>query len=308
MLTQPISMPRLPRFLERILQDPPPAWVVEFAEDGIFRASTANPADVRFEALPGGALVASPVESNLREIEKVEAALRALSLPYTHGRDAQVALVLPDYSVRTSILDFEDFPVRREEQDPLVRFRLRKIVPYDLESARLSFQVFQKSGEKSGVTVVATVCPIHILAEYESLMRRNHCHAGFITTSALAALSLLPADEVSVIAKLSGSVITVALSQSGILRLLRTVELADMAWDELLSVLQPMFALAEDQLGVTVQKLWLCGFDAESAALARGLEKEFAVPASELSSRFGATRTHNAGALGYLQGMGEVIA
>ncbi|MDZ7637988.1 MAG: hypothetical protein U5J83_07020 [Bryobacterales bacterium] len=321
MLTQPLRMPKLPAFLERWVADPPPAWVVEFSQDGIFRASTATPADARFEALPQGALMASPVESNLRDFERVQQAMHAIPFHASvtgpaavGGRDAQVAVLLPDYSVRTSILDFEDFPVRREEQEPLVRFRLRKIVPYDLETAQLRFQSFPKRGAEPagqpgvGVTVVATTCPLHILAEYETLLRQQRCHAGFVSSSALAALSLLPADDISMLAKLSGTVITAAVLQNGILRLMRTVELMEVSWEELLSLLQPMFAMVEDQLGVRTERLWLCGFREGSAALAQGLHKEFGIPAAELSSRFGTPQSHNAGALGYIQGLGEVIA
>jgi type IV pilus assembly protein PilM len=311
-------MPKLPAFLERWIADPPPAWVVEFSEQGIFRAASASPADLRFEALPTGALTASPVENNLRDYDQVQQALSAIPFHETSqsgsplgGREAQVAVLLPDYSVRTSILDFEDFPARREEQEPLVRFRLRKIVPYDLETAQLAFQYFPKAhgagGAPAGVTVVATTCPLHILAEYEALLRQRRCHPGFISSSALAALSLLPSDDVSVLAKLSGDVMTAAVSQKGILRLIRTVELLEVSWDELLNLLQPMFAMAEDQLGTRGERLWLCGFPEDTAALVRNLEKEFGIPTAELTSRFGTPQAHNAGALGYIQGLGELL-
>lgn len=318
MLTQPLRMPKLPAFLERWIADPPPAWVVEFSEQGIFRAATSSPADVRFEALPAGALAASPVENNLRDYEQVQRTLNAIPFQEAAqsgssrgGRDAQVAVLLPDYSVRTSILDFEDFPVRRDEQDPLVRFRLRKIVPYDLEIAHVDFQNFPKvntsGGSATGVTVVATTCPLHILAEYESLLRQRHCHPGFVSSSALAALSLLPADDLSVLAKLSGNVMTAAVSQKGILRLVRTVELLEVSWEELLNLLQPMFAMVEDQLGTRAERLWLCGFREDAEALARGLEKEFGIPTAELTSRFGTPQAYNAGALGFIQGLGEPL-
>lgn len=318
MLTQPLRMPKLPAFLERGIADPPPAWVVEFSEAGIFRAATAAPADVRFEALPSGALVASPVENNVRDYEQVQQTLN--SIPFHEagrggtargGREAQTAVLLPDYSVRTSILDFEDFPSRHEEREPLVRFRLRKIVPYDLETAHVAFQSFPKrnaeGAEGSGVAVVATTCPLHILAEYETLLRQRRCHPGFISSSALAALSLLPADDVSLLAKLSGNVMTAAVTQKGILRLIRTVELLEVSWEELLGLLQPMLAMVEDQLGARAERLWLCGFREDAAALARGLEKEFGIPAAELTSRFGTPQAHNAGALGYIQGLGEPL-
>ncbi|MCZ2155703.1 MAG: hypothetical protein LC114_17695 [Bryobacterales bacterium] len=318
MLTQPLHLPKLPVFLERLFADPPPAWVVEFSEQGIFCASTRQPADTRFQALPEGALSASPVENNFRDYEGIRRAFE--EIPFSSGsqtraagrKDLRTAVLLPDYSARTAILDFEDFPSRREDQEPLVRFRLRKIVPYDIETARIAFQEIPKTGPAGsaggGVTVVATTCPLHILAEYEALLRERGCHPGFVSTSALCAFSLLSREELCLLAKLSGKVLTAVVSAQGVPRLMRTMELPEISWEEMLKVLQPMFALAVDQLGAPVQRLSLCGFGEGTDALARDFTAEFGVPASELSSRFGKPGGYNAGALGYIQGLTEPLS
>lgn len=313
MLTEPLRLPKLPAFLERLFADPPPAWVVEFSELGIFRAATAQPGDTHFEALPEGALMASPVENNFRDYEEVRRVFEAIPFDGAGGarrvKDQRAAVLLPDYSARTTILDFEEFPARREEQEPLVRFRLRKIVPYEIETARVSFQEFRKEGAAGqnghGVTVAATTCPLHILAEYETLLRERGFHPGFVSSSALCAFSLLPSEEVGVLAKLSGKVLTAVVSEHGAPRLMRTIELPGASREEMLKVLQPMFALAEDQLGTRAQRLWLCGFGEDAGPLARSFEAEFGVPAAEPVSRSGAPRAYNAGAFGYLQGLTE---
>jgi hypothetical protein len=66
--------------------------------------------------------------------------------------------------------------------------------------------------------------------------------------------------------------------------------------------------LVEDQLRSRTEGLALCGFRDETPALARALQQEFGVPVAELGSRFGMPQAHNAGALGYVQGLGEVVA
>ena len=314
MLTQPLRMPKLPAFLERWIADPPPAWVVEFSEAGVFRAATANPADVHFEALPGGALVASPVENNLRDYERVKQTLHAIPLheagqggtPRGGERRRRRCCCRTTASGRRFwILKISRRATKRNRWCASACARLS----YDLDTAQVAFQSFPKAdaggGETGGVTVVATTCPLHVLAEYEALLRERHCHPGFVSSSALAALSLLPADDISLLAKLSGNVMTAAVSQNGVLRLMRTVELPEVSWEELLNLLQPMLAMAEDQLGTRADRIWLCGFREDAAALSRGLEKEFSIPALELASRFGAPQAHNAGALGYIQGLGE---
>lgn len=306
MLTKPLRMPKLPRFLDRWLEDPPPHWAVEFSAQGIVRASTSEPIDLRGQPLPAGALAPSPVDANFRNLDQIQEALRALPLALPQGRDPQCALILPDYSVRVSVLDFEEFPSSREEQEPLVRFRLRKIVPYDLDSARLSFQPMPAPG--GGFAVVAAVCPIHVFAEYESLMRQQRCHPGLVTSSTLAALPLVPTEGVSVLAKRSGNVATVAVCQESALRMVRTVEMLELSWEELLGLLHPTFAMAEDTLGARVDRLWLCGFEEDSSSLAEALHKEFGVPAAPLASRFGTPTALNAGVLGYVQGIQELAA
>lgn len=306
MLTSALAMPRLPRFLERWLQDPPPHWVIEFSAQGILRTSTGEPPEAKWQPLPAGALMPSPVEANVRNFDAVLATLRQLPLAVPHGRDPQCALLLPDYSVRVSVLDFEEFPSRAEEQDPLVRFRLRKIVPYDLDSARLSFAA--TALPTGGYAVVASICPIHVLAEYESLLRQQNCHPGFVTSSALVAASLLPDEGVSVLAKWSGNVATVAVGQQGILRVFRTVEMAAISWEELLGLLHPTFAMVEDKLQSRADRLFLCGVEADSGDLPAALEREFQVPVLPLPSPYGRAGTTNAGTLGYLRSIREGIA
>lgn len=306
MLTKPLEMPKLPRFLECWLADPPPQWVVEFSGEGIVRAGTAEPIDLRVQPLPSGALTPSPVDANFQNHDQIQEALRTICPTSVSGREPQCALVLPDYSVRVSVLDFEDFPSAQEEQEPLVRFRLRKVVPYDLDSAKLSFSASRT--QNGAFAVVAAVCPIHILAEYESLMRQHRCHAGLVTSSTLAALPLVPQEGISVLAKQSGNVTTVAVCQGGSLRMVRTVEMIEVNWEELLGLLHPTFAMVEDNLEARADKLWICGFRDPMDAMVESLHHEFGVPVAPLISRFGAPTALSAGALGYAQGILEVSA
>ncbi len=53
------------------------------------------------------------------------------------GKD--VALILPDFCARIAVLDFDGFPADAKEQAALVRFRLKRSVPFDVETAALSY-------------------------------------------------------------------------------------------------------------------------------------------------------------------------
>ena len=83
-----------------------------------------------------------------------------------------------------SVLDFDAFPSSPEEQLSLIRFRLKKTLPFDIDSAAVSY--FAQPAEK-GVTieVVAVIVALEIIARYEALFRAMNFHAGEVTTSAL---------------------------------------------------------------------------------------------------------------------------
>ena len=68
---------------------------------------------------------------------------------------------------------------------PVVRFRLRKMVPFDVEDAAVSYQVM---AEKRGqLNVLVTVMPGDVLEEYESVVREAGYEPGAVLPSTLAA-------------------------------------------------------------------------------------------------------------------------
>jgi hypothetical protein len=109
---------------------------------------------------------------------------------------------------------------------------------------------------------------------------------------------------ISVLAKLSGRILTLSVLQESALKLMRCVELGEPTPAELMSYLYPTFAYTEDQLGAPPQKLWLCGFGALNGG-AEELAAELSVPVEPVQSRFGVPGENNAGLLGYLESREE---
>ena len=54
-------------------------------------------------------------------------------------------MVIPDTAVRVFVLDFDTLPAAPAEAIPVLRFRLRKMVPFDVEHAGLSYQILTQS-------------------------------------------------------------------------------------------------------------------------------------------------------------------
>jgi type IV pilus assembly protein PilM len=288
-------------FLEKLkglLQDPPPAMAFEISEGGIAAARIGAHADLGFQPLKSGTLTVSPLKENVNDADDFAQAVRSLAAqPARKRRD--VALILPDFSARISVLDFDSFPSDAKEQASLIRFRLKRSVPFDVDSAALSYHP-QSAGHKK-IDVVAVMVPWEIVARYEAPFRSLGMNPGLVTTSSLAALELAPEGGVTVIAKISGHVLTVLVRDKAALRLVRCLELASQQLEDVAAVLLPTFVYVEDNLGGRAERLLLCGFGAATEEAQRRFQEELGVEVEPMRSPLGAPGENNAGLLGYLR-------
>ena len=59
--------------------------------------------------------------------------------------------MVPDSTVRVLLLDFDSLPSKAAEALPVVRFRLKKLLPFDADDAAVSYQIMSgKSGTAKG--------------------------------------------------------------------------------------------------------------------------------------------------------------
>jgi type IV pilus assembly protein PilM len=287
--------------LKRLIQEPPPAIAFEISESGIASARAGANGNVEFRPLKAGVLSVSPLRENV--IEPAEFAETVRSLWASHGsrKGRDIALILPDYATRMAVLDFDEFPADAKEQLSLVRFRLKRSVPYDVEGAAVSYWPQPGAGKKCDVLVV--VAPLEIVARYEAPFRMAGMNPGLVTTSTVAALELAPEGGLSVLAKLTGRVLTLTVRDKSVLKLVRCVELASQDLDDIAAVLLPTFVYVEDNLGKPADSLYLCGFGAHSDAAQRRFQNELGVAVEPLRSPSGAAGENNAGLLGYLHSL-----
>src|SRR5438128_11534430 len=154
-----------------------PKLACEIAADRVIAGRAADSGQVlelcSTSELAPGCVVPDLTEHNLRERNSVVRALRdALDHVGGHGRD--IVAVLPDAAVRVVLLDFETLPENRPEAESVVRFRLRKSLPFDIDKAIVSYQV-QNSG--NGLRDVAAVALHSVIHDYENSIPE----AGFST-------------------------------------------------------------------------------------------------------------------------------
>jgi type IV pilus assembly protein PilM len=221
--------------------------------------------------------------------------------PPTSGHNVHAALILPDYCARTAVLDFDAFPANHEEQRALVRFRMKKTVPFDLESAIVSH--YAQPADAGRIDVVVALIPQEIVWRYEAPFRAAGFQPGEVTTSALAALHMVEPAGITMLAKLGGRTLSVMVLRGPVLKLSRCVELADAASEEILSVLHPTVAFVEDELHARPERLLLCGFGRMMDDEAPFWRTELGVEVEPLRSRYGTPSWTNAGLLGYMESL-----
>jgi type IV pilus assembly protein PilM len=198
-------------------------------------------------------------EANIKAAEAVTAAIRS-ALDQVSPRSKAVTLVVPDTAARVFVLDFDSLPAKHVEAIPVLRFRLRKMVPFDMEHAALSYQVMVQ--EKGGIKVLATVMPGPILAEYEAVVRGAGYEPGAVLPSSLAALGAMESMEPVLVANLSGVALTTSITSGQDLLLYRTIELPTEAAARLAEVQRSIAVAAayyEDKVTARPQTLHYAG-------------------------------------------------
>jgi type IV pilus assembly protein PilM len=285
--------------LKYILQDPPPAMAFEISEAGVAAARIGSRAELAFHPLKPGTLSISPLHENVVDPDDYYTAVKNLASWQTPRKRKDAALILPDYCARIAVLDFDNFPSDAKEQATLVRFRVKRSVPFDVESAALSYFVQPASGKH--VDVVAVIAPLETVARYEAPFRAAGLNTGLITTSVLSALELVPESGLSVLAKLTGKVLTVLVREKSIVKLVRCIEIPTGELEDISAVLLPTFVYIEDNLGGSAERLFVCGLGDRSSEAQRRFQEELGVEVEPLRSALGAPGETNAGLLGYLR-------
>ncbi len=289
--------------LKSLLQDAPPAMAFEISESGIAAARIGSRAELDFQPFRPGTLAVSPLKENVLDPDQFILTVRTLAGTQAARKRRDVALILPDFSARISVLDFDSFPKDPKEQGSLIRFRLKRSVPFDVESAALSY--WAQSGEKGKTDVVVVLAPLEIVSRYESPFRLAGMNPGLITTSSLAALELAPESGLSVFAKLTGRVLTIVVRDKAQLKLVRCLELPSPELEDIASVLVPTFVYIEDNLGRPAEKLQLCGFGPMMAEAENRFAGELSVEVEPVRSPLGTPGENNAGLLGYLRSIAK---
>ncbi len=245
---------------------PHPPLAIEVAPDRVAAArwSRAGSLDMfAVESLPPGAIVPSAVEINLVNPAAVKAAV-SKACHRLRSRDEDVALILPDPVIRVFVQHFEDFPRSAEEAIPMLRWKLKKSVPFEADETVISYM--HQAPRETGVDVVTGLARLRIIREYESLAESAGLHPGVVLSSSLAAIAMLDDEKPALLARVSGSSLTTAIVRTGVLCGYRCTELpaygTDLTPQMLLEEIFPVAAYYQDTWQEAIQSVRLAGLGA----------------------------------------------
>ena len=256
--------------------------------------------------LAPGCVIPDLVESNLRQPDAIIAAMQS-ALASVAGRSHDIIAILPAAAVRVALVEFDTLPADTEEAEGVVRFRLKKSLPFDVDKTRVSYHA-QKS--KEGIRVVAAVALASVVEEYEAAFREAGFSPGVVLPSMLAALGAAEAQKPTLVVKVDARTTSIAILNADQLQLFRTLENTrgvTITGEQLAEEVYPSVVFFQDTYHLNIEKIFVAGIsDTGGAAPAlrsqTGAEVQELVNASQLGVATGGSvpRWRMAGVVGAL--------
>jgi type IV pilus assembly protein PilM len=258
---------------------PHPPLAIEIGLDRVSGARwtrTGGLDNFAVETLPPGALVPSAVEVNIVNGAALKNAVNGVCTRL-QAEDESVALILPDPVIRVFVQHFDEFPRSREEADPMLRWKLKKSVPFEVDETIISY--IRQPPREAGVDVVTALARLRIIREYESLAEGARLHPGVVLSSSLAAIALVEEHRPTLLARISGSALTTAIVREGVLCGYRCTELpargAELTPHMLLEDIFPVAAYYQDTWQEGIQSVRVAGLGTRLPQFVPPLEEEF---------------------------------
>src|ERR1700720_280775 len=270
-----------------------PKLACEIAADRVLAGRVSDTGDLlemcASHELAPGSVVPDLIEANLRERNSVFQSVRD-TLGSVGGRSRDVIAVLPDAAVRVVLLDFETLPSKRDEAESVVRFRLKKSLPFDVEKAKVSYHT-QKS--KDGVRVVAAVAMASVIEDYETAFRDAGFNPGVVLPSMLAALGAAEGQRPTLVVKVDARPTSIAILSDDQLQLFRSLENArgvTITGEQLAEEVYPSVVFFQDTYHLNIERIYVAGLP-ESGGAAPALRAQTGAEVQELvaSSQLGAS-------------------
>ena len=265
---------------------PKPRLACEIASDRVLAGRLTDSgegleASASHELAPGS-VIPDLVENNLRRRDAVRAGIEA-TLGDMAGRSRDVITILPDAAVRVMLVDFDTLPSDREEALGVVRFRLKKSLPFDVDKAKVSYHAQKVNNE---MRVVAAVAMASVVEDYETAFVEAGFNPGIVLPSTLAALGAADAKRPTLVIKVDAHTTSIAILNEDQLQLFRTLENvrgAAITGEQLAEEVYPSVVFFQDTYHLNIEKIYIAGL-AEVIGAAPALKAQTGADVEELVS------------------------
>jgi hypothetical protein len=240
-----------------------------------WKRGTFGLSDFAVVPIPAGAVKPSAVETNLVDAAAVRTAVER-AFQHINVTNQPVALLVPDEVIRVFVLHFDVFPRSSAEAIPMLRWRLKKSVPFEAEETLISYM--RQAPREDGVDIVTSLARLRIVKEYENLLESSAVSAGVVLSSTLATIPLLHDERPTMMARLSGTTLTTVIAREGVLCGYRCTDLsADLDALNPRTLLDEIFPVAtyyQDAWSEGLGSVRLSGFGARLEEFRAPLESE----------------------------------
>jgi type IV pilus assembly protein PilM len=215
--------------------------------------------------LPPGSVVPDLTELNILQPEVVRRAINE-AITGVAGRLRDVIGVLPDAAVRVVLLDFDTLPSNPEEAEGVVRFRLKKSLPFDVDKAKVSYHV---QPSLTGLRLVAAVGLMSVVEDYEAAFQDAGYTPGIVLPSMLAALGAAEADSPTLVIKVDARTTSLAILDKEQLLLFRTLENTrgvTITGEQLAEEVYPSVVFFQDTYHTNIERIYVAGLPESGGA------------------------------------------
>lgn len=171
---------------------PPVALEIDQREAVLVRVKPRRKAKALLEAYQVRALPEEEATSSIARAAGSQGellkALRSL-FESTGTRPGRVSLILPDNLAKISIVTLPERPASRKQLLEVLRFKLRRSVPFKMEDATLAYQVLPGGAE--GLDVLVAVMLKSVVEQYEQPILAAGARPGLVELATSSVFNLL---------------------------------------------------------------------------------------------------------------------
>lgn len=209
--------------------------------------------------LPADAVQINPFKNNIVELELVTEALRDL-WNRNRIRPPKVCLLLQDRAALAFLLNLETVPENQQDCIEVIRFKLKKNVPFRIEEAQINYFVDSGKADFNSHNLWVTVMNSHVLKQYEEVVQSAvGAECGLVDLSTFNLMNLAHSEirahgweqDDHLYVNLNRNYISLAITQKERLMFFRSRELERQngILEEALAEIHPTMMFYLDKLG-----------------------------------------------------------